>query len=94
MKAKRERELSIQHRGLTLSSAVRTELVAWARNTAWSEHYARKGDPMKSASLSEKASSHSLREIAIAQREADAAPHGGDGEQAPPWFVPEGGSNT
>jgi hypothetical protein len=72
LKLKRERELSVQYGGHPVSTAVKTELVAWARNVAWSEHYDRNGEPMKAALLSEKASGHQLKAIAIADREAKA----------------------
>lgn len=72
LKSRRERELSVQHGGLPVSSAVKTELVAWARNVAWAEHYDRLGDATKAATLSEKASGHQLKAIAIAEREATA----------------------
>lgn len=70
---RRIRELSVESGGM-VSTAVRVELVAWARNTAWAEFYDRAGDPVKAASLSEKASGHQLKAIGIAAREAAARP--------------------
>jgi hypothetical protein len=69
----RKRELEIQHNG-AISSAVKVELVAWASATSWAELFDRSGDPIKSASLREKASGHQLKAIAIAEREAQARP--------------------
>ena len=71
LKGKRERELSVMTGG-PLSSGVKTELVAWARNVSWAEHYDRNGDATKAANLSEKASGHQLKAIGIAEREATA----------------------
>jgi hypothetical protein len=67
----RRRELQAQH-GAPVSSAVRVELVAWARATAYAEAYDRAGDGVKAAGLAEKASGHQLKAIAIAEREASA----------------------
>lgn len=72
LKSRRERELVVQHGGRPVSSAVRVELVHWARNTAWAEHFDRLGDATRAASLAEKASAHQLKAIAIAEREAES----------------------
>lgn len=69
LKGRRERELSVLHGGGPVSSAVKTELVAWARNVAWAEHFDRAGDPLKAAALAEKASGHQLKAIGIIERE-------------------------
>jgi hypothetical protein len=73
LKSKRERELSVQYGG-PVSSAVKTELVAWARNVAWAEHFDRAGEPLKAAALAEKASGHQLKAIGIGERESKARP--------------------
>ena len=70
---KRERELSVQYGG-ALSSGVRVELVAWARNVSWAEHFDRQGDPVAAAALAEKASAHQLKAIGHAEREAASRP--------------------
>ena len=71
LSGQRRRELEVQYGG-PLSSGVRVELVAWARNVAWAESFDRAGDPLKAAALSEKASGHHLKAIGIAEREAAA----------------------
>ncbi len=73
LKATRERELSVLTGG-PVSSAVKVELVAWARATAWAELYDRAGDATKAAALAEKASGHQLKAIGISEREAMARP--------------------
>lgn len=89
LKRQRERELATLHGG-TLSCAVRTELVAWARNVAWAEHYDRAGDPTKAAQLSEKASGHQLKAVALAEREAAArAAAAGPVDPLAAWRRPE-----
>jgi hypothetical protein len=70
LKAKRARELSIQHGGRPLSTGVQMELVHWARACAWAEAYDRAGDALKALQFGEKASGHNLKAIAIAEREA------------------------
>jgi hypothetical protein len=67
----RRRELSVQCGG-PVSSGVRTEIVAWARNVAWAEHFDRQGDAVTAAALAEKASAHQLKAIGIAERESKA----------------------
>lgn len=82
LKGRRERELSVQCGG-PVSSGVKVELVAWARDVAWAEHFDRLGDAIKAAALAEKASGHQLKAIAIAEREAKARPAAND----VPWMV-------
>lgn len=72
---RRRRELEIQTGG-PVSSAVKVELVAWARASAWAELYDRAGDPVRSAALAEKASAHGLKALGLAEREAAARPRG------------------
>jgi hypothetical protein len=69
----RRRELEVQTGG-AVSSAVRVELVAWARATAWAELYDRAGDSVRSVAFAEKASGHGLKALGIAEREAAARP--------------------
>jgi hypothetical protein len=69
----RRRELEIQCGG-PVSSAVKVEIVAWARATAWAEWLDRSGDYAKAVVLTEKASGHQLKAIAIAEREAQSRP--------------------
>lgn len=72
LKARRERELSVSYGGLPVSVAVKTELVSWASNNAWADHFETQGDIVKASTLREKASGHQLKAIAIADREAKA----------------------
>ena len=69
----RIRELEVQYGG-RLSTGVRVEVVAWARDVANAERYDRAGDAAKAAALAEKASGHQLKAIGIAEREAAARP--------------------
>lgn len=69
---RRRREMTVENAGVPLSSAVLVELVAWARATAWAEHFDRAGDPVKAVQLAEKASGHQLKAIGIAEREREA----------------------
>jgi hypothetical protein len=69
LKSRRERELVVLNAGHPVSSAVKTELVAWARDVSWAEHFDRQGEPLKAAALAEKASGHQLKAIGIAERE-------------------------
>lgn len=71
LKTKREQEL-VAECGFPLSSAVKVELVAWARNTAWAAHFDSIGDPLKAATLTEKASAHGLKALGFVQRESEA----------------------
>ncbi|HEY6461674.1 MAG TPA: hypothetical protein VIY73_16010, partial [Polyangiaceae bacterium] len=71
----RRRELEVQTGG-PVSSAVKVELVAWARATAWAEMYDRAGDAVKAVAFAEKASGHGLKALGIAEREAAARPRG------------------
>jgi hypothetical protein len=64
----RRRELEVQCGG-PVTSAVRVELVAWARDTAWAEFYDRAGDALKASQLAEKASGHQLKATGLAERE-------------------------
>jgi hypothetical protein len=66
-------ELEIQMGG-PVSSAVRVELVGWARATAWAELYDRAGDGVRSVAFAEKASGHGLKALGIAEREAAGRP--------------------
>jgi len=75
LKAKRERELSVQHGGMILSTGVKTELISWARAQAWADHYSRLGDAKQALLFAEKASGHNLKAIGIAEREAKADQH-------------------
>lgn len=70
LRSKRVRELEVLTGG-PVSSAVKVELVAWARATAWADYYDRAGDAAKAAVLAEKASGHGLKAIGIAEREAE-----------------------
>ena len=69
----RRHELEIQTGG-PISSAVKVELVAWARATSWAELAARAGDDVKAVAFAEKASGHGLKALGIAEREAKARP--------------------
>ena len=71
LKRKREAELFVQTGG-PVSSAVKVELVAWARAAAWAELYDRAGDAVRSVAFAEKASTHGLRALGIAEREGAA----------------------
>ena len=73
LQGQRRRELEV-HTGGPVSSAVRVELVAWARATAWADLYDRAGDHVKAATFAEKASGHGLKALGIAEREAAARP--------------------
>jgi hypothetical protein len=73
LKLRRMREMKVAHGGY-LSTAVLTELVAWSRAVAWADHYYRIGDANKGAAIADKASTHQLRAIAIAEREMAARP--------------------
>lgn len=88
LSAARQRELVVQHGGAKLSTAVRVEVVAWARAVAWSDFYFRTGDAKAGALFAEKASAHGLRAVGLADREAV---NGGTGEEQIPGFVNGGG---
>ncbi len=60
--------------GGPLSSGVKVELVAWARDVANAERFDRAGDATKASALAERASGHQLKAIGIAEREAAALP--------------------
>ena len=75
--AARVREMTVAHGGVKLSSAVRTEVVAWARACAWSDHHYRHGDAKQAARFAELASAHQLRAVGLAQREGAARPPSG-----------------
>lgn len=88
LKRTRERELAVQHGGERPSTAVRVELVAWAKATAWAEFLESQSvSPLKVAQLREKASAHQLKAIAIAEREAAARSR--QVEALEPWIVVE-----
>lgn len=89
LKARRERELAVQHGGRPVSSAVKVELVHWARNTAWAEFFDRAGDALRAASLAEKASAHQLKAIGIAEREARAVEATSFVHPYPVWSTPQ-----
>lgn len=84
----RRREMEVQHGG-RLSSAVRVELVAWARATAWADHFDRQGDATKAAALSEKASGHQLKAIGFAERDAASRPKVSTRRH---WGLPDAGT--
>jgi hypothetical protein len=69
----RRRELEEQAGG-PVSSHVRVELVAWALATSWADHHDAGGDEVKAAAFREKASSHGLKALGIAEREAAGRP--------------------
>jgi hypothetical protein len=74
LSAVRQRELRVAHGGGKLSSQVCTEVVAWARCIAWSDHFFRSGDAKQGAAFAEKASAHGLRAVGLAAREGAARP--------------------
>jgi hypothetical protein len=69
----RRRELEVQTAG-PVSSAVKVELVAWARATAWAEMYDRAGLTAASVAFAEKASGHGMKALGLAERESEARP--------------------
>ena len=87
LKNQRASELTIQHGGMPISSAVRVELVAWANATSWSDFFYRAGDAIRGAALAEKASAHQLKAIGICEREAKARESRTDNSKPAPGFV-------
>jgi hypothetical protein len=70
---KRRRELEVSTGG-PVSSAVKVELVSWARAVSLADLYDRAGDAVKAIAFAEKASGHGLKAIGIAEREGAGRP--------------------
>jgi hypothetical protein len=85
----RQRELRMAHGGGKLSAQVCVEVVAWARATAWSDHFYRMGDAKAGAAFAEKASAHGLRAVGLAAREGAAKPKAtSNADPLARWYQP------